>query len=114
MRTVDNAVLKAMGENPQTPPPGLDWDLFLGPAKAYPYHPAYHPFSWRGYVDFGVSSIGDMGAHIIDQPFWSLGLDYPTGIIASSTPWGGGEKDPGTYPFAMTVAYEFAARGSAP
>ena len=61
-----------------------------------------------------MSSIGDMGAHIIDQPFWALGLDYPTSIIASSTPWGGGEKDPGTYPFAMTAAYEFAARGNQP
>ena len=40
-------------------------------------------------VDFGVSAIGDMGAHIVDQPFWALGLDYPTSIIASSTPWGG-------------------------
>ena len=54
MRTVDNAVLKAMAENPQTPPPGFNWDLFLGPAKEIPYHPAYHPFSWRGWVDFGV------------------------------------------------------------
>jgi predicted dehydrogenase len=115
MRQVDLAVLKEMAAESQTVPPGVHWDLFLGPTtREVAYHPAIHPFSWRGYVDFGVSSIGDMGAHIIDQPFWSLGLDYPTGIIASSTPWGGGEKDPGTYPFAMTVAYEFAARGSAP
>jgi predicted dehydrogenase len=115
MRSVDIAVLRAMAADPQTIPPGLHWDLFLGPTtREIPYHPAYHPFSWRGFVDFGVSAIGDMGAHIIDQPFWALGLDYPTGIIASSTPWGGGEKDPGTYPLAMTATYEFAARGNAP
>ena len=30
-------------------PPGLDWDLFLGPAPHRPYHPAYHPFRWRGW-----------------------------------------------------------------
>jgi len=115
MRTVDNAVLRAMADDPQTVPPGVHWDLFLGPTtRDIKYHPAYHPFSWRGFVDFGVSAIGDMGAHLIDQPFWALGLTYPTGIIASSTPWGGGEKDPGTYPLAMTAAYEFAARGSAP
>jgi predicted dehydrogenase len=114
MRTVERAVLKAMAENPQEIPPGLEWDLFLGPAKALPYHPAYHPFSWRGWVDFGVSAIGDMGAHLIDQPFWALGLQYPTSVISSSTPWGGTAKDPGTYPLAMTTRYEFGARGSAP
>jgi len=48
MRTVDNAILRAMAENPQTPPPGLRWDMFLGPAPDVPYHPVYHPFSWRG------------------------------------------------------------------
>ena len=114
MGTVDRAVLKAMAENPQNIPAGLDWDLFLGPAKAIPYHPAYHPFSWRGWVDFGVSAIGDMGAHLVDQPFWALGLQYPTSVMSSSTPWGGGAKDPGTYPLAMTTRYEFAARGAAP
>ncbi|MEO6526474.1 MAG: Gfo/Idh/MocA family oxidoreductase [Gemmatimonadaceae bacterium] len=115
MRQVDLAVLKEMAAESQTVPPGVHWDLFLGPTtREVAYHPAIHPFSWRGYVDFGVSSIGDMGAHIIDQPFWALGLDYPKSIIASSTPWGGSEKDPGTYPFAMTAAYEFAARGNQP
>jgi predicted dehydrogenase len=114
MRTVERAILRAMSENQQTAPPGLDWDIFLGPAKQLPYHPAYHPFSWRGWVDFGVSAIGDMGAHLIDQPFWALGLQYPTSVISSSTPWGGPAKDPGSYPLAMTTRYEFAARGSAP
>ncbi|HET9799633.1 MAG TPA: Gfo/Idh/MocA family oxidoreductase [Gemmatimonadaceae bacterium] len=115
MRTVDNAVLKQMAADAQAVPAGVHWDLFLGPTtREIAYHPAYHPFSWRGFVDFGVSAIGDMGAHIIDQPFWALGLDYPTSIIASSTPWGGGEKDPGTYPLAMLAGYEFAARGDQP
>ena len=60
MRTVDNAVLRAMAEDPQTVPPGVHWNLFLGPTtRQIAYHPAYHPFSWRGFVDFGVSAIGD-------------------------------------------------------
>jgi predicted dehydrogenase len=114
-RTVDQAVLKFMSESPMAPPAGLNWDLFLGPAPEQPYHPAFHPFSWRGWVDFGVSAIGDMGAHLIDQPFWALGLDYPTSISASSTPWGGGNPNArATYPLAMTVTYEFAARGAQP
>ncbi len=114
MRTVDNAILRAMAENPHTPPAGLHWDLFLGPAGDVPYHPVYHPFSWRGWPDFGVSAIGDMGAHLIDQPFWALGLDYPTSIVSSSTPWGGTTAERGAYPLAMTTRYEFAARGEQP
>jgi predicted dehydrogenase len=113
MRTVDNAVLRAMADNQQAPPPGFNWDLFLGPAKEIPYHPAYHPFSWRGWIDFGVGAIGDMGAHLIDQVFWALGLTYPTSISATSTPWGGGEKNPASYPLATMVQYEFAERPGA-
>jgi predicted dehydrogenase len=113
MRTVDQAILRAMAENPQSPPPGFNWDLFLGPAKEIPYHPAYHPFSWRGWVDFGVGAIGDMGAHLIDQVYWALGLTYPTTISGSSSPWGGAAQNPATYPLATTVQYEFPERKAA-
>ena len=114
VRTVENAILKEMATNPQSPPPGLNWDLFLGPAKPVPYHPAYHPFSWRGWVDFGVSAIGDMGAHLIDQPYWALGLTYPTTVESASTAWGGPPNDPASYPSAMTTKYEFPAAGGRP
>ena len=33
-------------------PEGLAWDLFLGPAPYVEYHPVYHPFNWRGWVDW--------------------------------------------------------------
>jgi predicted dehydrogenase len=112
--TVDRAVRDAMAINPSSPPPGLDWNLFLGCVPDVPYHPAYHPFAWRGWLDFCVGAIGDMGAHLIDQSFWALGLDYPTSIAASSSPWGGGAQTPATYPMATTVQYEFAARGKQP
>ena len=111
MRTVDRAVLTAMAAAQVAPPSTLNWDLFLGAVPAVPYHPAYHPFSWRGWLDFGVSAIGDMGAHLIDQPFWALELGYPTSISASSTPWGGGNNTPASYPLSTMVQYEFAARG---
>jgi predicted dehydrogenase len=110
VRTVERAILKEMAANPQTPPEGLNWDLFLGPAKEIAYHPAYHPFSWRGWVDFGVSAIGDMGAHLIDQPYWALDLTYPTTIETASTGWGGPPNDPASYPAAMTAKYVFPAR----
>ena len=111
MGTVDNAVRAAMAANEQSPPPGLNWDLFLGCAPEIAYHPSYHPFAWRGWLDFGVGAIGDMGAHLIDQPYTSLGLTTPTSIVASSSPWGGGEKTPATYPMATFVQYDYPAVG---
>lgn len=96
-------------------PEGLRWDLYLGPvAEDIPYHPVYHPFNWRGWTDFGVGALGDMGAHLMDHPYWALGLTAPTSIEATSTPWGGPRQKPVTYPQAMTVHYEFPARGAAP
>lgn len=111
MGTVDNAVRAAMAANDQTPPEGLNWDMYVGPAPEVAYHPAYHPFAWRGWLDFGAGSIGDMGAHLIDQPYTALGLTWPTSIVASSSPWGGGAQNPASYPMAMTVQYEYPSVG---
>ncbi len=87
-------------------PSTLNWDVWLGPAPFRPYHPAYHPFSWRGLWDFGTGALGDMGAHILDHPFWALKLGHPTSVQASSTRF---TED--YYPRAEVVTYEFPARG---
>ena len=113
-RAINEATAAAMAGN-YPAPEGLRWDLYLGPvAEDIPFHPVYHPFNWRGWTDFGVGALGDMGAHLIDHPFWALGLGYPTSIEATSTPWGGPRAKPVTYPLAMTVHYEFPARGTMP
>ena len=95
----------------ETPPPSLNWDLFLGPAPEVPFHPIYHPFNWRGWLDWGTGALGDMGAHLIDHPYWALGLKYPSSIEATSTPWGMDSKNqPASYPLAMNAVYHFPAR----
>ena len=120
------ALAAAMGAADRTMPQGLRWDLFLGPvAEDIPYHPVYHPFTWRGWVDFGVGALGDMGAHLIDQAYWALDLTQPTSIEATSSLWGvdvippppGSPSDARptqkqvSYPMATTVHYHFAANG---
>jgi predicted dehydrogenase len=90
-------------------PPELNWNLFLGVAPEVPYHPIYHPFNWRGWVDWGMGAIGDMGAHLIDHSMWALDLGYPTTIETVSTPFNGA-----SYPLATQTFYEFPARGSKP
>lgn len=90
-------------------PPYLDWDLWLGPAKWRAYHPAYVPWRWRGWFDFGTGAIGDMGAHIMDTPFWALKLGAPKTVQGSSTPL---SKD--SFAMASVINYTFPARGNMP
>ncbi|PWJ56894.1 oxidoreductase family protein [Dyadobacter jejuensis] len=96
-------------------PTTLDWDLFSGPAPLRAYHSAYHPWNWRGFSDYGIGALGDMGAHLLDHPNWALDLGAPISVEASCTPWGGTKEDPNvTYPLATQVTYQFAARGKRP
>jgi predicted dehydrogenase len=90
-------------------PGSLDWDLWIGPAPMRPYHPAYHPFKWRGWWDFGTGALGDMGCHIIDTAFWGLDLGAPSTIEAESS--GVNEE---TAPTWSIVRYQFPARGTFP
>ncbi len=59
-------------------PNDLDWDMWLGPAENKPFIPNMHPFNWRGWWDYGTGALGDVGCHLIDIPFRTLGLKYPT------------------------------------
>jgi predicted dehydrogenase len=66
-------------------PPGLDWDLWVGPAPMRPYHPCYHAFAWRGWWDFGTGCLGDIGCHELSQTFKALKLGHPTAVEACSS-----------------------------
>ena len=90
-------------------PEKLDWDLFVGPAPMIPYHPAYHPFRWRGWLNFGTGALGDIGCHSLDPVFRALKLKYPTSVQAVST-----LVNEATYPLASMVRYEFPSRGDLP
>jgi len=99
-------------ERPSDTPPvpaTLDWDLWLGPAPLRPYHPAYVPFKWRGWWDFGSGGLGDMGIHNLAPVFSALNLGAPTSLTASSTP-----VFPDAVPVANVVHYQFPARGDMP
>ena len=99
----------AMASGNYTVPTTLSWDLFLGVAPQVDYHPVYHPFNWRGWVDWGQGALGDMGAHLIDHPVWGLKLGLPTTIETLSTPFNGA-----SYPSASTTYYDFPARQGMP
>ncbi|SPE60918.1 putative dehydrogenase [Verrucomicrobia bacterium] len=109
-------------ERPKDAPPvpsGLNWEMWVGPAPYRPYHPAYVPGTWRAWWDFGTGSLGDLGCHILDAPFWALNLKYPSSVEGCiSTYWEGLWKktDPRNenYPRSTIVRYHFPARGDLP
>ena len=110
-----------VGRPTETPavPENFDWDLWIGPAAMRPYHPAYHPRSWRAWWDFGTGSLGDLGCHIMDAPFWVLDLKYPSSVEGNiSTYWGDFWKKTTPkneqYPRSTIVRYKFPARGALP
>ncbi len=90
-------------------PDTLSWDLFIGPKPWRPYHPAYTPFRWRGWWDFGTGALGDMGCHLFDVVVYALKLNAPTSVDASSTP-----VFSETAPLASRVEYLFPSRPSLP
>lgn len=100
--------VKRPGDTPPVPDT-LDWDIFTGPAPLRPYHPSYHPFRWRGWLDYGTGALGDIGCHSFDSVFRILKLKYPTSVQGTSTLVNGE-----SFPLGSMVTYDFPARGDMP
>ena len=99
-------ITKQTGEE-SAPPDTLNWDIWLGAAPERPYVAGrYHPAQWRRYWDFGAGTLGDMGCHYMDLPFWALKLRHPIFCEAE-----GAEVHPDMAPTGLTVRYKFPARG---
>lgn len=89
-------------------PPGLDWDLWLGPAAYRPYHTAYCPFSWRYWWNFANGQLGDFFCHYCDLAFWALNLRHPTSVEAQ------GPVHPESAARWTIAKQEYPARGDLP
>lgn len=94
----------------QPVPSHVHWDLFLGPAQERPYHSAYHPFKWRGWLDFGTGALGDMACHTANMAVMALELFDPKTIEADSS----GIVENETFPKWSEIKFEFGARGNLP
>jgi predicted dehydrogenase len=72
----------ALPSTTATPPPELDWDVWLGVCAERPFigESYYHPQNWRKRLDFGTGTFGDMGCHIFDPIFTALGLSAPISV----------------------------------
>ena len=63
-------------------PDNFDWNLWLGVCHERPFIGGgyYHPGNWRKRLDFGTGTFGDMGCHIFDPVFESIGLTAPIAV----------------------------------
>jgi hypothetical protein len=91
-------------------PANLNWDEWVGPAPARLYKSGYyHPWNWRGWLDFGSGPMGDFGCHNMNLPVRALKLDYPVKIDIDAELMG-----LPTYPKRARIRYNFAQRGELP
>jgi predicted dehydrogenase len=99
------------GRPAETPPVPDGWTGICGWARRpnRPYHPAYHPWVWRNWWDFGTGLLGDLGCHKLSTVFKALKLEHPTRIEASCT-----KMDSEIYPLGVIARFDFPARGDMP
>ncbi|MBD3378732.1 gfo/Idh/MocA family oxidoreductase [candidate division KSB1 bacterium] len=68
---------------PQSPPPHLDYDFWLGPAPEKPYTENRCHYNWRFLWDYGTGDMGNWGVHWIDTALWSMNLGWPKSVTSS-------------------------------
>jgi predicted dehydrogenase len=66
----------------EDPPPGLDWDMYLGPAPKVPYNRNRFLWNFRWFWDYSGGIMTDWGAHHFDVIHWAMGVEAPGKVAA--------------------------------
>ena len=65
-------------------PPGVNWDLFLGPAPMRPFNSLRFKYNWHWFWDTGNGDIGNQGVHEMDICRWGLGdVGWPKSAVST-------------------------------
>jgi hypothetical protein len=83
--------------------------LFVGPSAFIPYHPAFTPYGWRAWWNFGNGALGAAGPYILEPVFRALKLKAPSTVEASSTYF-----NLDSAPKAEKILFEFTKRDNLP
>jgi predicted dehydrogenase len=101
---VDNMAPRGIGRmGPEAPPPGFDWDLWLGPRAARPYQYNIAPYTFRWWKDFS-SQMGNWGVHYMDAIRWLIGERAPVAVSAHGGRYA--VDDDRTIPDTMEATFE--------
>jgi predicted dehydrogenase len=64
-------------------PPGVNWDMFLGPAPMRPFNELRFKYNWHWFWDTGNGDIGNQGVHEMDIARWGLGKEMPKSVVST-------------------------------
>jgi len=99
---------------PSSPPAGVDYDLWVGPAEWMPFQANRFHYDWHWWFNFGCGGMGNDGIHELDYTLWGLGVDSHPEYVAAA----GGKyyfDDDQEFPDTQQVTFEFPAKdGSSP
>ena len=97
---------QSLGHKPDgPPPPGVNYDLWLGPAAEQPFNVNRFHYNWRWNWQFGSGELGNWGVHLLDVARWGLDVALPGRVAAS-----GGSfyfDDDQQTPDTLTVTYSY-------
>ncbi len=88
-----------------SPPPGVDYDLWLGPAPKRPFNPNRFTFNWRYFWDYGGGYLTDFVCHIVDLVHWAMDVDAPATVSATGGRYVSGDN--GETPDTLEVIYHY-------
>ena len=91
---------------PSAPPPGVDYDAWVGPAEWMPFQANRFHYDWHWWYNFGCGDLGNDGIHEFDYALWGLGVDTHPNVISAA----GGKyyfDDDQQFPDTQQIAFEF-------
>jgi predicted dehydrogenase len=90
-------------------PPGVNWDLFLGPAPLRPFNEKRFKYNWHWFWDTGNGDIGNQGVHEIGICRWALeDPDFPKSAVAMGGKYG--PEDDQETPNTLLASYDYGGR----
>lgn len=105
-KAINHQHRKKIGRKPITdPPPGVNYDLWLGPAPEHGFTENRWHYKWHWFWDYGTGDMGNDGIHQVDVARWGLGVDFPKAANVS-----GGQlyyDDDHETPDTQTVVFEY-------
>ncbi len=106
--TVLHAVQHGQWVPPQTPPPELNWNFWLGQAPYADYAPNRVHYQFRWFYDYSGGVMTDWGAHHNDIAQWALGMDGSGPVEVDGTKAEFSDRGPHTVPLRFEVHYRYA------
>lgn len=88
------------------PPPGVDYKMWLGPAKTRPFNSSRFHFNFRWFWDYAGGLMTDWGVHLMDYALLGMKASLPKTVSALGGKFAYPELAQET-PDTLTALYEF-------